>query len=158
MINQNNFDDFDLHCMQRALELAKHAAANGEVPIGAVIANNLEKTIIGEGFNQPIASHDATAHAEIVAIKNAGQTILNYRLVNTTLYTTLEPCAMCAGALLHARISRLVFATPDPRAGAIGGAMQLYAAASWNHTIKCEHGLLAQPCSILLKDFFKARR
>lgn len=158
MMSKNNFTDFDLHCMQRALQLAGDAAAKNEVPVGAVLVSNQDLTIIGEGFNQTISSCDPTAHAEIVAIRQAGQKINNYRLVNTTLYVTLEPCAMCAGALLHARIGRLVFATPDPKAGAIGGAMQLYAAASWNHAIKCEHGLLADPCAAILREFFQARR
>lgn len=157
-MTQNNFNDFDQQCMQRALQLAELAGNHNEVPIGAVITNNTDNAVIGEGFNQPISSNDPTAHAEIIALRNAGQTIKNYRLVNTTLYTTLEPCAMCAGALLHARINRLVFATPDPKAGAVGGAMQLYSAAMWNHSIKCEQGLLAEPCAHLLREFFKARR
>lgn len=154
----NNFNDFDIECMNRALELAKAATAFNEVPVGAVLVTNHDSQIIGEGFNKPISTNDPTAHAEIIAIRHAAQTINNYRLVNTTLYVTLEPCAMCAGALLHARINRLVFATPDPKAGAIGGAMSLYSAATWNHNISCAHGLLAEPCANILREFFKARR
>jgi len=154
----NNFSDFDLYCMNRALQLAKEAAALDEVPVGALLVTNHDSQIIGEGFNKPISSNDPTAHAEIIAIRQAAQAINNYRLVNTTLYVTLEPCAMCAGALLHARINRLVFATHDPKAGAIGGAMSLYSAAAWNHNVSCAHGLLAEPCGNILRDFFKARR
>lgn len=144
--------------MRRAMQLASLGASLNEVPVGAVIVSNADQIIIGEGFNQPISSCDPSSHAEIVAIRQAGQTMHNYRLINTTLYVTLEPCAMCAGALLHARIARLVFATADPKAGAIGGTMNLYTAATWNHTIRCEHGLLAEPCATLLRDFFKIRR
>jgi tRNA(adenine34) deaminase len=154
----NNFTDFDLSCMQRALQLAKDASALGEVPVGAVLVNNHDLQIIGEGFNKPISTNDPTAHAEIIAIRQAAQAINNYRLVNTTLYVTLEPCAMCAGSLLHARINRLIFATPDPKAGAIGGAMHLYSAAAWNHSVSCAHGLLADSCGDILREFFKARR
>jgi tRNA(adenine34) deaminase len=144
--------------MNRALDLAKHAADLGEVPVGAVLVNNNDSQIIGEGFNRPISTNDPTAHAEIIAIRQAAQAINNYRLVNTTLYVTLEPCAMCAGALLHARINRLIFATHDPKAGAVGGAMNLYSTAVWNHSVSCEHGLLAKPCGDILREFFKARR
>lgn len=158
MMNQNSFTDFDTHCMQRAMQLAALGASKNEVPVGAVIVSNADQVIIGEGFNQPISSNDPSAHAEIIAMRGAGKIINNYRLVNTTLYVTLEPCAMCAGALLHARIARLVFATVDPKARAIGGAMNLYSQAAWNHTVRCEHGLLAEPCATLLRDFFKARR
>lgn len=150
------FSDFDQHCMQQALQLAQHAASVAEVPVGAVIA--LDNQIIATGYNQPISSHDPSAHAEIVAIRAAGIQLKNYRLVNTTLYVTLEPCHMCAGALLHARIKRIVYATPDPKAGAIGGAMDLYGAHAWNHKVQCEHGLLAEPSSQLLREFFQARR
>ena len=157
-MSQNNFNDFDTYCMQRALQLAAIGASQNEVPVGAVIVSNADQLIIGEGFNQPILNNDPSAHAEIIAMRKAGQTINNYRLVNTTLYVTLEPCAMCAGALLHARIARLVFATHDPKTGAIGSAMNLYTTATWNHTIRCEHGLLADSCASLLRDFFKSRR
>lgn len=158
ILQTNNFNEFDLACMTRALQLANDAAALNEVPVGAVLVTNHDSQIIGQGFNKPISTNDPTAHAEIIAIRHAAQALNNYRLVNTTLYVTLEPCAMCAGALLHARINRLVFATPDPKAGAIGGAMHLYSTATWNHNISCAHGLLAEPCSNILRDFFKARR
>ncbi len=154
----NNFNEFDLQCMQRAIALANFAAESNEVPVGAVLVDNQTQNIIGEGYNQPISSHDPTAHAEIVALRNAAQHVQNYRLIDTTLYVTLEPCAMCAGAILHARIKRLVFAAPDPKAGAIGGAMDLYSAHSWNHSVICQHGLLADVSAEILRSFFKARR
>ena len=154
----NSFNDFDVACMTRALQLANDAATLNEVPVGAILVANNSLQIIGEGFNKPISTNDPTAHAEIIAIRHAAQIISNYRLVNTTLYVTLEPCVMCAGALLHARINRLIFATPDPKAGAIGGAINLYSAATWNHNIQCQHGLLAEPCRDILRNFFKARR
>lgn len=154
----NKFTDFDLHCMQRALQLAEVASAQNEVPVGAVLVSNADQTIIGAGYNTPITNNDPTAHAEIIAMRNAGKALNNYRLPDTTLYVTLEPCAMCAGAMLHARIKRLVFATHDPRAGAVGGAMNLFAAAAWNHSMTCEHGLLAEPCADILRNFFRSRR
>lgn len=154
----NNFTEFDLHCMEHALQLAATAGSKNEVPVGAVLVSNQDQQIIGEGYNQPITSNDPTAHAEIVAMRQAAQKLNNYRLVDTTLYVTLEPCAMCAGAMLHARIKRLVFATVDPRGGAVGGAMDLFGAAAWNHNVACEHGLLAEPCGEILRQFFQARR
>ncbi len=158
MILTNNFTDFDISCMNRALQLANSAAAMNEVPVGAVLVTNQNSKIIGEGFNKSISTNDPTAHAEIIAIRQAAQKINNYRLINTTLYVTLEPCAMCAGALLHARINRLIFATLDPKSGAISSAMKLYSAAAWNHRVSCEYGLLAEPCGHILREFFKARR
>ena len=152
----NNFSEFDKVCMERALQLAKIAAENNEVPVGAVLVAN--EQIIGEGYNRPISTNDPTAHAEIIAMRHAAQSISNYRLVDTTLYVTLEPCAMCAGAMLHARVKRLVFATPDPRGGALGSAMDLLGSAAWNHSIACTQGLLAEECATILRDFFKARR
>lgn len=153
----NNFTEFDTQCMQLALQLAQSAAAHGEVPVGAVLANR-DQQIIGTGYNQPISLKDPTAHAEIIAMRAAAQKINNYRLVDTTLYVTLEPCGMCAGAMLHARIERLVFAAFDPRTGAVGSTINLFAAAQWNHKIEHTHGLLAEPCSTILKEFFQARR
>lgn len=158
MMTQTNFSAFDMQCMQRALELAEHAANNGEVPVGAVLIDNQNQQIIGEGYNQPINSHDPTAHAEIIALRNAAQQRKNYRLVDTTLYVTLEPCAMCAYAMLHARIKRLVFGTSDPRTGAIHSAIDLFNASAWNHKIICENGLLAHECGNILREFFKDRR
>lgn len=153
----SDFSEFDLHCMQTALKLAETAKEKNEVPVGAVIAN-LQEEIIGNGYNCPISTNDPSAHAEIRAMRDAASKIKNYRLTDCTLYVTLEPCAMCAGAMLHARIKRLVFATVDQRAGAIMGAIDLFGAAAWNHSVKCEHGLLAEPCAEILRDFFKARR
>ncbi len=150
------FTDFDHECMHAALQQAQIAASVNEVPVGAVLVH--EQKIIARGSNQPISACDPTAHAEIVVLRAAAHAINNYRLINTTMYVTLEPCAMCASAMLHARIQRLVFATPDLKTGAIGGAIDLYAAHDWNHSVQCEHGLLAAECSELLKDFFKQRR
>lgn len=150
----NDFTAFDIQCMQRALDLAHLAISNNEVPVGAVIALDVEQRIIGEGHNQPIKSNDPSAHAEIVAIRNAAATINNYRLIDTTLYVTLEPCMMCTGAMLHARIKRLVFAAKDPKTG----ATEFLKKNCWNHNIICEHGLLADNASEILRQFFKARR
>lgn len=154
----SEFSDFDLHCMQRALQLAEIAAQQNEVPVGAVLVNNADQQIIGEGYNCPISSNDPTAHAEIIAMRKAAQKLNNYRLVDTTLYVTLEPCAMCAGAMIHARIKRLVFATHDPKTGAVGGVMDLFGSAAWNHNVVCAHGLLAEPCADILRAFFQQRR
>ena len=117
------FTTFDHQCMTRALELANIAKEAGEVPVGAVLT--LDDQIIAEGHNQPIAQHDPTAHAEIVALRSAAKEVGNYRLINSILYTTLEPCCMCAGAIVHARIKRVVFATQDPRSGAAGSVFNL---------------------------------
>lgn len=153
-----DFTEFDLHCMQRALQLAERAAQENEVPVGAVLVNNQDQQILGEGYNCPISRNDPTAHAEIIAMRQAAEKIKNYRLVDTTLYVTLEPCAMCAGAMLHARIKRLIYATVDPKTGAIGGVMDLFGSATWNHTISCAHGLLAEPSAEILRTFFQKRR
>jgi tRNA(adenine34) deaminase len=150
------FSEFDEYCMQQALIQAQQAAACNEVPVGAVLAQ--QDQIIASGYNQTISSNDPTAHAEIVTLRAAAQLLHNYRLINTTLYVTLEPCPMCAGALLHARIQRVVFAASDPKAGALGGATNLYAAHTWNHNIVQQNGLLAEPCSNLLREFFAKRR
>lgn len=150
------FSEFDHKCMQRALELACIAKDASEVPVGAVLT--LNNQIIAEGYNQSIAQHDPTAHAEIIALRSAAKQFNNYRLINTTLYTTLEPCCMCAGAVVHARIKRIVFATHDPRAGAAGSVFNLLRAEKLNHSCDIEHGLLAEESSFLLKQFFKERR
>lgn len=142
--------------MARALELAHCAYAKEEVPVGAVLVQN--SRIIGEGFNQPITLHDPTAHAEILAIRQASQLIGNYRLVDTTLYVTLEPCAMCVGAMIHARISRLVFAAADPKTGAVTTASNLIDAPFFNHKINWDQGIYAAESKKLLQDFFKTRR
>jgi tRNA(adenine34) deaminase len=142
--------------MRRALELAGQGERLGEVPVGAVIVCNGD--IIGEGFNQPITSHDPTAHAEVVALRAAANRFQNYRLVDATLYVTLEPCTMCVGALIHARISRLVFGTTEPKAGAVVSQSQLLDASYFNHRIALQGGVLAETCQHQLSDFFRRRR
>ena len=142
--------------MQRALVLAQQASAEGEVPVGAVVVKDGE--VIGEGFNQPITHHDPSAHAEMIAIRAAGQHLKNYRLPDTTLYVTLEPCPMCAGLMIHSRIERLVFGAYDPKTGAAGSMFSHVQDERHNHTIEVEGGVLKEECSQLLKDFFKARR
>ncbi|MHC9511099.1 tRNA adenosine(34) deaminase TadA [Kangiella sp. M94] len=151
-----DFTEFDHHCMQRAFELAAIAEEKGEVPVGAVLAK--EGAVIAEGFNQPILNHDPTAHAEMIAIRAAGQELDNYRLVDTTLYVTLEPCAMCAMAMVHARVSRVVFATTDPRTGAAGSVLNILRNPSFNHQCVVESGLLQEECSEQLKRFFRNKR
>ena len=150
------FTTFDHQCMTRALELANIAKEFGEVPVGAVLA--LHDQIIAEGHNQPIAQHDPTAHAEIVVLRSASKQIGNYRLIDTTLYTTLEPCCMCAGAIVHARIKRVVFAAQDPRAGAAGSVFNLLNTEKLNHSCNIEHGLLVEESSAILKQFFQEKR
>ena len=146
----------DVCFMQEALQEAKKAAACGEVPVGAVVVYNGE--IIGRGFNQPITTNDPSAHAEIKAIRQAAYALQNYRLINTTLYVTLEPCSMCAGLLIHSRIERLVYATAEPRAGAVISQDQFFSKSFLNHSIIVEGGILAEESSYLLKSFFKDRR
>lgn len=155
-IDSCRMDPSDLVFMSRALELARAAEAMGEVPVGAVIVRDGE--IIGEGSNRPISSNDPTAHAEIVALRAAAQSIGSYRLLDTTLYVTLEPCAMCAGAMVHSRVKRLVFAARDPRAGAAGSIFNVVSHSALNHSIELEEGMLADECAALLRDFFRARR
>ncbi len=142
--------------MQEALTLARKAGAIGEVPVGAVVVK--QGAIIGRGWNHPIAAHDPTAHAEIIAIREAARTLGNYRLMDTTLYVTLEPCAMCAGAMVHARVSRLVFGAPDPRAGAAGSLFNIVQTPALNHRVDLAAGVLAEQCGELLKVFFSQRR
>ena len=146
----------DEHWMQRALELAREAESAGEVPVGAVLVKDNE--IIGEGFNAPISNHDPSAHAEIVALRAAGLIQKNYRLPGTTLYVTLEPCCMCAGAIVQARLERLVYATGDPKAGAAGSVFDLLTTNQLNHTVEVAGGLMQQEASDLLSEFFKSRR
>jgi tRNA(adenine34) deaminase len=142
--------------MQQALALAHKACDLGEVPIGALIVK--ENTVLGRGWNCPIARHDPSAHAEIEAIRAAGQMLANYRLPGTTLYVTLEPCVMCMGAICQARIERLVFGAYDPIRGAVCHALQLADADFLNHRLAWTGGILEAECSLLLKAFFKARR
>lgn len=146
----------DLYWMKYAMTLAAQAEALGEVPVGAVIVK--DNVVVGEGFNQPISGHDPTAHAEIIALRNAAQQLKNYRIVDTTLYVTLEPCSMCVGALVHGRIARLVYGAKEPKAGAIDSATPLINAEWFNHHVQVQGGLLADECSEQLSRFFKARR
>jgi tRNA(adenine34) deaminase len=146
----------DTRWMQRALELARHAEAEGEVPVGAVIV--LDDQIIGEGWNHPISAQDSTAHAEVMALRQACQTMKNYRLPGAEMFVTLEPCIMCAGALIHARIRRLVYATSEPKTGAAGSCIDVFSLPNLNHRVDLENGLLAQESSQLLRHFFRARR
>jgi len=143
--------------MQQALQLARRAEEEGEVPVGAVLV--LGGKVIGEGWNRPIAAHDPTAHAEIQALRAAARNVGNYRLPGTTLYVTLEPCPMCAGAIVHARVARLVFGATDPRSGAAGSVFDLLPSdARFNHRTECEGGVEAEASASLLKAFFRARR
>lgn len=146
----------DIYFMQQAILLAKQGADLGEVPVGAVIVHN--GSIIGRGFNQPITQHDPSAHAEMVAIREAARELNNYRITNTTLYVTLEPCSMCAGLLIHARINRLVYGTTEPKAGVVTSQENFFNKPFLNHRLVVESGLLAEECAHLLKDFFKQRR
>ncbi len=142
--------------MQRALALAARAEALDEVPVGAVLVQDGE--IVGEGWNQPIASNDPTAHAEIMALRAAARARGNYRLPGTTLYVTLEPCAMCSGALIHARVARVVFAARDPKGGAAGSVLEVLTTDRLNHRVAIEGGLLAGEAAERLQRFFRARR
>lgn len=142
--------------MQRAMELAAIAEKEGEVPVGAVIV--LDGKIIGEGWNRSIGTHDATAHAEMMAIKEAGKTIENYRLVDATLYVTLEPCPMCAGAIVHSRIKHVVFGATDMKTGASGSVINLFTSATAFHFVECESGVMEEACRAQLQAFFKRRR
>jgi len=150
------FTEQDSLFMREALALARQAGSVDEVPVGALIV--CEGRIVGRGFNQPILRCDATAHAEVVALRDAGQALGNYRLPGCTLYVTLEPCAMCSGAIFHARIGRVVFGARDPKTGAAGSVIDLYAEARLNHHASVEGGLLAEECGSLLSSFFTARR
>ncbi|KRT53616.1 tRNA adenosine(34) deaminase TadA [endosymbiont of Ridgeia piscesae] len=150
-------DEQDHHFMQRALELAAKAEAAGEVPVGALLVRDGE--VIGEGWNRPIGSHDPTAHAEICALRDAARRVGNYRLPDTTLYVSLEPCPMCAGAIVHARVKRVVYAASDPRSGAAGSVFDLLPSDQrFNHRVESEGGLLAEQSANRLRDFFRARR
>jgi tRNA(adenine34) deaminase len=149
-------DPLDEQYMRRAMELAREAEAAGEVPVGAVLVR--DGLIIAEGSNRPIGARDPTAHAEMVALRAAASVSESYRLTGTTMYVTLEPCAMCAGAMVHARVQRLVYASADPRAGAAGSVFNVVQHAALNHRIDCDGGVLADECSVMLREFFAARR
>ena len=142
--------------MQAALEQARLAGACGEVPVGAVVVCDGE--IVGRGFNQPIRGNDPTAHAEVMALRDAGARLGNYRLPGCSLYVTLEPCAMCSGAIMHARVARVVFGARDPKTGAAGSVIDLYAEKRLNHHAEIVGGVLAEECGHLLSSFFAARR
>jgi len=146
----------DEYWMQQAIELARKAASEDEVPVGAVIVK--DNQLISEGWNQPIQKHDPSAHAEMMAIRNAGQSLENYRLIDTTLYVTLEPCSMCVGAMIHARVKRLVFAAYDAKTGAAGSAINLIHEPLHNHKLEVVGGVLEAECKQLLQDFFKKKR
>ena len=146
----------DADWLRHAIRLAQRAESQGEVPVGALLVH--EGRCIAEGWNQPIQSNDPTAHAEIVALRKAGQVLHNYRLIDTTLYVTLEPCVMCMGAIAHARVKRLVFGAYDPKRGAVCHALQLSDAPFLNHRVEWLGGVLQPDCAALLSDFFKARR
>ena len=153
----SEFSDDDERFMRRALELAQHAAdEHEEVPVGAVLV--VDGEIVGEGWNQSISHHDPSAHAEISALRDAGTRLGNYRFPNSTLYVTLEPCVMCAGAIVHARVARVVFATDDPKTGAAGSVFDTLNSDRHNHRVEVVKGLCANESSNLLRAFFRQRR
>ena len=142
--------------MRAALDLARRARERGEVPVGAVVV--LDDAIVGEGFNRPIAAHDPTAHAEIVALRDGARRIRNYRLTGATLYVTIEPCQMCVGALVHARVARIVYGACEPKAGAIESAMRAHEHPSLNHRLVAVGGVLEDECREVIQGFFEERR
>ena len=151
-MTENN-DEF---WMRHALTLARRAWDEGEVPVGAVLVH--QGRVIGEGWNRPISHHDPTAHAEMMAIRQGGKVIENYRLLDTTLYVTLEPCVMCAGAMIHGRVGRLVYGARDAKTGAAGSLLDVLGHPGMNHHVQTEQGVLAEECAALLSDFFRQRR
>ena len=142
--------------MQQAIEQAQLAALAGEVPVGAVLVRDGQ--VISKAFNKPITNQDPSAHAEMLALRQAALAEQNYRLPGTTLYVTLEPCTMCAGAMLHARVDRIVFGTPDPKTGAAGSVIDVFAIKQINHQTTIEGGMMSEECGQLLRNFFKERR
>jgi tRNA(adenine34) deaminase len=146
----------DEHFMRAALAEAQHAWDQGEVPVGAVVVK--DGVVIARGFNQPIGSHDPTAHAEIVALRAAAEALGNYRLPGCELYVTLEPCVMCSGAMMHARLARIVYGANDPKTGACGSVVNVFDSEQLNHHAAVQGGVLADDCGQLLKDFFAQRR
>ena len=153
MLEQQSLDEF---WMQRALELAQRAESEGEVPVGAVLVR--DEQVIGEGWNQPISANDPTGHAEIIALRAAAANLNNYRLLNTTLYVTLEPCSMCAGALVHARVKRVVYGASDPKGGAAGSVFEILGTDKLNHNVEVKAGVLGDACGEVLTNFFQQRR
>lgn len=152
-MSKHSSDEF---WMEEALREAQRAEANGEVPVGAVVV--LENQVVGRGRNCPISSHDPTAHAEILALREAGQRLGNYRLAGCDLYVTVEPCAMCAGAIVHARIRRLIYGTDDPKAGAVVSVMRLLENPALNHQVQVTSGVLAGRCMEQVQAFFREKR
>lgn len=148
--------ELDRQFMQQALDQAKLAAIAGEVPVGAVLVR--DGKIIAQGFNQPIGNSDPSAHAEMMTLRSAAQAESNYRLPGTTLYVTLEPCTMCAGAMLHARVDRVVFGASDPKTGAAGSVLNVFSEKQINHQTQVEGGIMGEECGQVLRDFFKERR
>lgn len=149
-------DNIPQKWMENAFELAQKAKEQGEVPVGAVIVH--ESKIIGEGWNQPISSNDPTSHAEIVALRQAGLALSNYRLSGAVMYVTLEPCAMCAGALVHARLAKLIYAVGDPKTGACGSVFNLLQTNELNHKVEIEKGVMEEECRSLIQAFFQEKR
>lgn len=150
------YAELDRQFMQQAIEQAQLAALAGEVPVGAVLVR--DGKVISKGFNQPITHHDPSAHAEMLTLRQAALAEQNYRLPGTTLYVTLEPCTMCAGAILHARVDRVVFGAPDPKTGAAGSVLDVFSSKQINHQTSVEGGIMGDECGQLLRSFFKERR
>ena len=146
----------DIKWMEKALELARKAEQAGEVPVGAVIVK--DNQLIAEGWNQPITSHDATSHAEIMAMREAGKKLNNYRLINTVMYVTLEPCSMCVGAMIHARIAKVVYGASEPRTGALGSAINLLDSMHHNHLFDVTAGVKSDESRAILQEFFRSKR
>ncbi len=146
----------DEYWMRQALSLAQRAQEEGEVPVGALLV--LDNHVIGEGWNRPIGRHDPTAHAEIMALRQGGAVLQNYRLLNATLYVTLEPCVMCAGAMVHSRIRRLVYGAADEKTGAVGSLVDILRHPGMNHQVEIVSGVLAEECAATLSNFFRMRR
>ena len=148
--------ELDQQYMRMAIEQAQLAAQSGEVPVGAVLVKDGQ--VISKAFNKPIANHDPSAHAEMLALREAAFAEENYRIPGSTLYVTLEPCAMCSGAMLHARIDRVVYGASDPKTGAAGSVLDIFASKQINHQTSVEGGIMSEECGQLLRDFFKGRR
>ena len=148
--------ELDHQFMQQAIEQAKLAALVGEVPVGAVVVR--DGKVISSAFNKPISTHDPSAHAEMLALRAAAQSEENYRLPGTTLYVTLEPCVMCSGAMLHARVDRVVYGASDPKTGAAGSVLDVFSSKQINHQTSVEGGVMGEECGQLLRNFFKERR
>ena len=148
--------ELDQQYMRMAIEQAQLAAQSGEVPVGAVLVKDGQ--VISKAFNKPIANHDPSAHAEMLALRQATLAEENYRIPGSTLYVTLEPCAMCSGVMLHARIGRVVYGAPDPKTGAAGSVLDIFSSKQINHQTSVEGGIMSEECGQLLRDFFKGRR